>query len=419
MLLNQYHVNPSQLLVGLPFYGVQFFSKELGDLFPTDGPKASSLEYYEIAPLLKKKGFKLQWDEDAQEPLLTKTKEESVVGFDNPQAISRKCQYVAEKNLPGIIIWNLGADVTGGKTPLMDAVATSFGAPKKSLPQKALTRIDSTFEDIVRGAWDSLSKLKERLANGGKNLEAKNANPGPALKPKTSLSGSRQQLAGYLEHLQNRLADLEQRTFEAKKAAAFLPLYEVAGKKPDVKGNSLLIEDFEENSNHCCGPEGWMVLADDYRLGTEVHPDPFKASPGGCPDSPGYAGHFWGHLGKGRAPNPLAELVCHFSGGQGGALTGWNLSDFTALQFWAKGDGGTYHLSLEQTCVQDGAYYGIDFTVENKWKKITLPFSQFRQSAGRPVPPHFIDARGLSFSLVNATGDVDFDLTVDQITLLK
>jgi hypothetical protein len=79
----------------------------------------------------------------------------------------------------------------------------------------------------------------------------------------------------------------------------------------------------------------------------------------------------------------------------------------------------------------------IERNLTSKRKKIILPFNKFRAAAGTspfswenqftnpgsgaPVPlPFFLfDVRFLSIGPVNATGDVDFDLTLDQVMLVK
>src|SRR5579859_3664789 len=289
VLLGQYQVNPAQLLVGLPFYGRQFFTPDLGDPFVNGLPKAAARHYYEIAPLLKDKNFKLQWDEAAQAPFLVKNWGRGVVAYDGARTIARKCRYVVDKNLAGVIIWNLGADVEGSKATLLDTVALSFGSHGKVFPTKALSRMVSTFEEMALGAWDSLSRLKARLEAVGKTAEAGMAEPGPAPRLSDALPSSEKELSERLIRLQKRLGELEQKTSDGWKTAATLSHYERPGVKPVFKGDRFLVDDFEKDSKRWAGPVGWSAEADHYRLGTEAHFEPVTA---GCPDSRGAAGRF-------------------------------------------------------------------------------------------------------------------------------
>jgi chitinase len=413
LLEGKYGVAPSQMLMGLPFYGQAFFSKGLGDDYPKTFPTDTSLEYYEIAPLEKDPNYERHWDGAAQEPFLIKQKGTGVFSYDDARATAAKCRFVQDKKLGGVMIWDLGADVTGDRTPLLDAAADAFGAGRKGIPPKTLPRIVRAFGQMVRGAWDNLLALHQKLDAAGQDAAAQETDPGAEPEPPLALDGDPRALPAALERLQARLTDLEQRTFEAQMAMAPLPTTRVAGSQPFFNGDRMLLADFETDPG--AGLEKWTVETDPYGMGTKAYPQPFSTSPGGCPDSPKAAAHFWGHLGPGRPPGPKALLKCQLMR-DGSAV---DLSGFKAIEFWAKGDGAFYHLTVGQAAVEDGAYYGADFTAGDRWKKIVIPFSRLTQASGKAVAMDWRDVQFLSFGPVNATGDIDFDLTIDQVALVK
>jgi hypothetical protein len=432
MLIEKYHVKPEQLLLGIPFYGREFFGDKLGDKFTPHGPKAGVRHYYEIAPMLRdKKTFQYEWDEAAQQPILSAKSSKGVVGFDDAKAVAAKCKYVNDKNLGGIIIWNLGADFDGNHAVLLDQVAKSFGSTAKAIPADALEKIHATLQDILAGTWDSLVRLQQHLLLAGKVEEAKKADPGKDPRFGFAKAPKRAQLSSAVRKLQEQLGVLEQKTFEGWDAASTLPHYEKPGVKPENAGKELLLEDFEKDSKRWSAPAGFTVERDPYRLGTQCD---LETVEGGSSDSPKLAGHFSGHLGMGREPYPRALLKFMLTRKDGQSA---DLSEYKAVQFWVKGDGNSYHLTLGQEEMGDGAYYGVNFDAPKSWTKVTLSFDKMKSAmgispfswenqftnpgSGQPVPLDFFlhDVQFISIGLVNATGDADFDLTIDQVELLK
>jgi hypothetical protein len=339
---------------------------------------------------------------------------------------------VNDKNLGGIIIWNLGADFDGNRAVLLDEVSASFGSTRMAFPADATAKIHATLQDILAGTWDSLVRLQKHLAIAGKTEEAKKADPGPDPRFGFSKAPTKAKLASAVQKLQSQIGVLEQKTFEGWDAASTLSHYEKAGAKPEGTGKELLLEDFEKDSKRWKGAPGFTIERDPYRLGTKVELETVEQ---GCPDSPALAGHFSGHLGQGREPYPRALLKFVLNRVKDGKAA--DLSEYSAVQFWIKGDGNTYHLTLGQEELADGAYYGVNFDAPKKWTKVTLPFAKMRSTmgispfswenqftnpgSGQPVPLDFFlhDVQFLSIGLVNATGDADFDLTIDQVELVK
>src|SRR6185503_16809582 len=127
-LQKKYKVPGEKLALGLPFYGSRFSTKHMGDKFsqgPSEGER--QIQYYELSPLLTNSKFKDMWDEGAQVPYVERLDRDLTISYDNPKAIQIKCDYAKSKKLGGVMIWNLGADLVGNRTPLLDTVAVAFG----------------------------------------------------------------------------------------------------------------------------------------------------------------------------------------------------------------------------------------------------------------------------------------------------
>jgi hypothetical protein len=73
-------------------------------------------------------------------PYLERTGGGSVVCYENPQSIRRKCEYAKEIGCAGIMIWHIGADLDGEHAPLMDALAQSCGASPQVFAREILEK---------------------------------------------------------------------------------------------------------------------------------------------------------------------------------------------------------------------------------------------------------------------------------------
>ena len=171
---------------------------------------------------------------------------------------------------------------------------------------------------------------------------------------------------------------------------------------------NLLLDDFEgataKNGN------AWWAGCDDNKLGTTLQPQPWAPSPGGSKDSPGHCGRIHGHFGTSKAPWPYATLAL--------ALSNPDISGYSAVRFWAKGDGGTVRVQLCKLAVKDYASHEATFTAGSDWTLVTLPLSSFKQpNWGKPVGDVFNDVEKIAFGPVD--GDKDYDFSIDDLTLLK
>jgi chitinase len=179
-LENKYQVPPEKIVLGVPFYGVQFFVDHMGNSFSNypDGQE-SQLQFYEIYPMVVGKNYSVLWDEGAKVPYLEKLKGRHVITYDDSKSIGLKCQYALDKKLGGIMIWNLGADIVGKNTPLLDTVAKAMGVQPIAMPAGGLLKTIQGFSDAVRESYGKLSTAYNRLL-AAKSSSAQAASPGPA-----------------------------------------------------------------------------------------------------------------------------------------------------------------------------------------------------------------------------------------------
>jgi GH18 family chitinase len=159
-LIENYKVSPSKINIGLAFYGQSMKTKSTPLLNAQTLNKSdektfkNGTNYHEIEALIKDNIFTEHWDEAAQAPFLTGNNGlNTFVTYENTRSVSAKAQYVLDKSLRGVIIWELTGDylknTEGGiSTPLVDAVKTVFCTSEPhnldSLEKKAVVSVETT-----------------------------------------------------------------------------------------------------------------------------------------------------------------------------------------------------------------------------------------------------------------------------------
>ncbi len=129
-LINHRHFPPQKLLLGMTFWGYRFRAAGLGGTFPAHGTGfADFVEYPRVLDLIDTGRFAAARDDTADAADLTRTGGGAVVTYDDPAAIRDKCKTAVRLGCGGVMIWHVGADLAGGRTPLLDVVDESFGVP--------------------------------------------------------------------------------------------------------------------------------------------------------------------------------------------------------------------------------------------------------------------------------------------------
>lgn len=132
-LIENHHVPPAKLLMGVTFSASRFAVDHIGDNFPKNAAVYSSnLSYAQTMALLQTGLYRDFWDDQAKMPYLQRSGGGSVICYENPQSITAKCNYAKSKGCAGVMIWHLCGDVDGERAPLMDALATACGATPAS-----------------------------------------------------------------------------------------------------------------------------------------------------------------------------------------------------------------------------------------------------------------------------------------------
>jgi chitinase len=120
-------VPPRKLVLGVPFYG-----RAWGDVNPKDKglyqpgrPLAVPIEtgYAALAAQIAGGGFERVWDAAAQAPYLWNADRRLFVSYDDPESLRRKCGYVRDHGLGGVMFWEYYADKSGA---LLDTLFTEL-----------------------------------------------------------------------------------------------------------------------------------------------------------------------------------------------------------------------------------------------------------------------------------------------------
>lgn len=113
-----------KLLLGIPFFGRSF---NTGKLY-TPSTQSQYYTYTDIQKLLAS-GWKYNWDFCSQVPFLLSPSRTTLLSFDDIRSVFRKCRYVLDKGLAGVIIWEVTADRNNGRPELLQTIARTFRVP--------------------------------------------------------------------------------------------------------------------------------------------------------------------------------------------------------------------------------------------------------------------------------------------------
>lgn len=117
-----------KLVLGVPFYGhiwgkVQDVNH---GLFQPGRREADGfISYAQIASTLLGHGYTRYWDAAAAAPYLYNPRERIFVSYEDPESLARKCEYVRQHQLGGVMFWSYEGDPSG----------TLLGAIHTHLPQ--------------------------------------------------------------------------------------------------------------------------------------------------------------------------------------------------------------------------------------------------------------------------------------------
>lgn len=117
--------DPKQLVIGAAFYGRAWkgVHPEGNGLYQANGGSYIGWSgYRQIRDTFEmKNGFERHWDEIAQAPYLFNPNDSIFISYDDTMSVRLKTQYAQDKNLGGIMFWQLGND-TKEDNNLLDAI---------------------------------------------------------------------------------------------------------------------------------------------------------------------------------------------------------------------------------------------------------------------------------------------------------
>jgi hypothetical protein len=131
-----------------------------------------------------------------------------------------------------------------------------------------------------------------------------------------------------------------------------------------------------------------------------------------------------GANGSKKALEISGQVTSDFEHGFAGAAIalnktgrGQDLTAYTGIRFYVRGDGNTYQVHVLTSAVKDHNEYGKEFVAGKTWRLVTVPFSDLSQSSywGQQVPWTAAGVRGIAFQTLTAPLD-HFSLVVDGIS---
>lgn len=114
----------NKLTLGVPFYGKQFTASAM--YTPQSG--VFDVTYSTVLSRIQS-GWEYHWDDVSQVPYLISPAKTAVLTFDDSTSIARKCRYVKDEQLSGMMMWALGQDVVSGTQPLIESIGDALVSP--------------------------------------------------------------------------------------------------------------------------------------------------------------------------------------------------------------------------------------------------------------------------------------------------
>jgi chitinase len=118
----------NKIVLGLPTYGRSFANVEKGDVdVPAKGAgpglrctqAEGMVAYFEVMELIRSGKFKAGWDDKSFTPFAYDPVGKVFITYDDEKSITKKVEYIKEKNLAGAMFWALDTDDYKNGYPLV------------------------------------------------------------------------------------------------------------------------------------------------------------------------------------------------------------------------------------------------------------------------------------------------------------
>jgi chitinase len=133
-----------KLVLGVPFYGRVWGEVEPKDdgLYQPGKPPAERMDmnYPSLAGLAGRDGWRRVWDDAAQARYLWHAGRRLFVSYEDPESLRRKCRYVRERGLAGVMFWEYFADSSGVLLDTLAAELRPVTPPAAPRPPAATAR---------------------------------------------------------------------------------------------------------------------------------------------------------------------------------------------------------------------------------------------------------------------------------------
>lgn len=108
-------VPPSKIVLGVPFYGHAWHvdSSAFNGLYEPGGSAEQEIRAsYKnlVADYINKNGFVRYWDSISCVPYLFNRDSNIFISYDDPQSLTRKCEYIRARDLGGVMFWSFRSD---------------------------------------------------------------------------------------------------------------------------------------------------------------------------------------------------------------------------------------------------------------------------------------------------------------------
>ncbi len=116
-------VSAGKIVLGVPFYGKtwgEVSSEDHGLFQPGKAVPGSHFSYGDVQGLLDD-GYVRYWDTESAVPYLYSEQAHIFISYEDPESVARKCQYVTERRLGGVMFWEYFNDPSGALLDAIDA----------------------------------------------------------------------------------------------------------------------------------------------------------------------------------------------------------------------------------------------------------------------------------------------------------